>query len=212
MGEVSVPGLRQALLDPEIRVRLMGDERLEPTATIEGMWVSGGFFEGQRLRLNPNITCLIGGTGSGKSLSLELLRYALDQQVDESVLPRIADDIKRLLTFALGELASVSVLVSKGSERYLIQRAWLKEPPVPTVSRLSADEPVRLDQIDVPGFFPIRGFSQGELDTDADRVEVRLIRGDLGGLDAWSCGMTVTGCRTWTRPKSSATSVGPGSG
>lgn len=164
MGALSIPGLRQALLDPEIRVRLMEDARPEPASTIDGTWVSGGFFQDQKLRLNPNITCLIGGTGSGKSLSLELIRYALDQQVDASVLPRIADDIGRLLRFALGELAIVSVVVSKGGERYLIQRAWLRDPPQPTVSRLTEAGLVRLDgPIDLTSFFPIRGFSQGEI-------------------------------------------------
>lgn len=186
MGEVSVSGLRQALLDPEIRVRLMDDERPEPTATVEGMWVSGGFFQGQKLRLNPNITCLIGGTGSGKSLSLELIRYALDQQVDASVLPRIADDIERLLNFALGELATVSVVVSKGGERYLIQRAWLKDPPLPAVFRLTGNSPESLeDSIDVPSFFPIRGFSQGEIIEFAREPLARLsLLDDLIDIDS----------------------------
>ena len=75
MGDVSVPGLRQALLDPEVRVRLEVDPRPEPSAVIEGLWVSGGFLAGQVLRFSNNITCLIGGTGSGKSLSIEL-RFA----------------------------------------------------------------------------------------------------------------------------------------
>ena len=187
MGEPSISGLRQALLDPEIRVRLETDARPEPSATIDGLWVSGGFFEGQKLRLNPNISCLIGGTGSGKSLSLELIRYALNQQVDQRVLPRIAEEIERLLGFSLGDLATVSVVVSKDGQRYLIERTWLVgAKPDPQVSRITDAAVVPLDgPVDVAGFFPVRGFSQGEIIEFAREPLARLsLLDDLIETDA----------------------------
>jgi hypothetical protein len=164
MGDPSLSGLRHALMDPQIRVRLMDDAMPEAPAAIVGLWVSGGFFEDQRLRFSTNITCLIGGTGSGKSLTLELLRFALEQQVDGTVLPQIAREINRLLEHALGDLATVSVLVEKGGERYLIQRTWVSNPASASVYRVDHDqiEPIT-DPIDVPSFFPIKGFSQGEI-------------------------------------------------
>jgi hypothetical protein len=165
MDEVSVFGLRQALLDPEVRVRLMDDPRPRPRAVIEGVWVSGGFLDRQRLRFSDNINCLIGGTGAGKSLTLELIRYALDQQVEPALLPQIAREIGRLLRFALGDLDTVSVVVRKEGERYLVQRAWLpNDSPAPAVSRISGDEVERLDEpIHMPSFFPVKGFSQSEI-------------------------------------------------
>jgi hypothetical protein len=172
-------------MDPEIAVRLAEDSVAAPNAFIEGMWVVGGFFDGQMLRLNPNITCLIGGTGSGKSLSLELLRYALGQQVGAAVLARIADDVQRLLRFALGELAGVAVLVSKDGERYLIQRSWLAAAPEPTVQRVTPDGVSPMpESVDLPTFFPVRAFSQGEIIEYAREPLARLsLIDDLIDLD-----------------------------
>lgn len=165
MDEVSVSGLRQALLDPDVRIRFMTDPKLSPTAVIEGIWIPGGFLDGQKFRFNDKMTCLIGGTGSGKSLTLELIRFVLDQQVDASVLPHIAGEIDRMLRFALNELDTVYVLIRKGDDRYLIQRSWLpNDPPPPTVSRVIGEEIESIDDpIHVPTFFPIKGFSQSEI-------------------------------------------------
>lgn len=78
LDQPGLTGLRLACLDPDIRIRLMNDDRPDPCAAVEGLWVSGGFLKEQVFRFNDNITCLIGDTGSGKSLTLELVRFALD--------------------------------------------------------------------------------------------------------------------------------------
>ncbi len=162
----SLAGLRLACLDPDVRIAFIADERPEPTAAIEGLWVSGGFLGDQVFRFSDNITCLIGDTGAGKSLTLELLRYALDQQVDRRVLDKIADEVNDLLADNLEALDTVYVVIRKGEDSYLVERPWLAEgsPPSPTVSRIADDEAELIDDaIHVPTFFPIKGFSQTEI-------------------------------------------------
>jgi len=177
MDEPSIVGLRLAFLDPDVRVRLMGEDHSGPETAIEGLWVAGGFLANQGFRFNDNITCLIGDTGSGKSLTIELLRYALDQQVDPKVLPRIAREVADLLGDNLEAMSAIHVIIRKGEDRYLLERAWMpdKEPPPPTVSRLVAGRPeVLTEEIHVPTFFPVKGFSQTEIIEYAREQTARL--------------------------------------
>jgi DNA repair ATPase RecN len=77
MSEVSVQGLRQAILDPESRIRLKSD--LVPEQHTEFVAISwqGGFLDGVGLHFNENLNVLIGGRGAGKSTAVESVRYVL---------------------------------------------------------------------------------------------------------------------------------------
>ncbi len=165
MSEMTLSGLRQALLDPAVRIRLMTEPPHRPEYSIEGVWTAGGFLRNEVFRFSDSATCLIGGTGSGKSLTLELIRFALDQQVDGSILPAIFVGVRELLSFALDDADTVSVAVRKHDDVYVVERTWFgDEPSDPRVSRLVAGELVELDEpVDVPTFFPIKGFSQSEI-------------------------------------------------
>ncbi|MEX2554608.1 MAG: PHP domain-containing protein [Actinomycetota bacterium] len=176
MDDLSVDALRQALLDPALHVCLASQTRVEPSAVIEGVSVTGGFLDGQRFRFNDNISCLIGGTGAGKSLTLELIRFALDQQTPAAVLPNIADDVNLLLGFAMGDAANVRVLVRKSGERYLVERAWQAgEASDPVVYRLGENDVELVDgPVHLPSFLPIKGFSQGEVIEHAREPLARL--------------------------------------
>jgi ABC-type Mn2+/Zn2+ transport system ATPase subunit len=76
-----VEGIRLALLDPESRLRRMADgppgraypriQRIRIRRT--------DFFEDVAIPINPCLTTLIGGRGTGKSTVIEYLRYALDR-------------------------------------------------------------------------------------------------------------------------------------
>ena len=79
MAEVSVEGLRQAFLDPGSRIRLNSQAKdAEGGAEMLALAWTGGFLDGTRVRLNPNLNVLVGGRGAGKSTVIESLRYVLD--------------------------------------------------------------------------------------------------------------------------------------
>lgn len=69
----SFDGLRLALEEGDSRIRL---EDEVPTATpfILGMKISGGFLSGQKIHFSPNLNCIIGGRGTGKSTTFEAVR------------------------------------------------------------------------------------------------------------------------------------------
>jgi hypothetical protein len=164
LDEVSIHAIRQALADPELRLRPKDELPLGPRALIEGLAVSGGFLDGAIFRFNRGVSCLIGGTGAGKSLTLELIRFVLDQEVNPNVLSQIARETADVLAFGLGNSATVRVLLRKDNALYLAERTWLDGRGLgPVVSRVDGADLSRLDDVHIPSFFPIKAFSQGEI-------------------------------------------------
>jgi DNA repair ATPase RecN len=76
-----VEGIRLALLDPESRLRRMTEGPPgQAYPRLERLRVNGtDFFDQVEVPLNPCLTTLIGGRGTGKSTVVEYLRYALDR-------------------------------------------------------------------------------------------------------------------------------------
>ena len=172
MDEVSINGLRQALLDPDVRIKLVGDPRPDPEAVIEGVWAVGGFLGGQTIRFNDNFTCLVGGTGTGKSLTIELIRFCLEQQCR---IDKIAKDVRRMLDLRLRPGSRVCVVVRRGDQRYVLERVLAEPAEPPIVYRVENGGVVALDEpIDVPTFFPIKAYSQSEIIEFARVPEARL--------------------------------------
>ena len=161
MAERSINGLKLALLDPDIRVRLPQDPAPTPECTILGLWVTNGFLDGQKMRFNAGVNCLIGNTGSGKSLTIELIRFALDQT---PIVEKIHEETTSLLTHQMRNQGRVHVLVEKGETSYLIERTWEKNPNPPYVQRINSDG--SLEDVEIPTiqeFFPAKCFSQSEI-------------------------------------------------
>ena len=171
IDERSITGLKLALLDPDIRVRLADDEPPSVNSSILGMWVTRGFLDGQIIRFNENVNCFIGDTGSGKSVATELLRFGLDQQPSAS---KILAEVTSLLNQQLGSLGTVHILLAKGKSRYLVERSWSNPPEKPLVQRIAETGLVPVENMDIRSFFPVKCFSQSEIIEFAREPEVRL--------------------------------------
>jgi ABC-type nitrate/sulfonate/bicarbonate transport system ATPase subunit len=92
MGEPTFEGLRIAMVECDSRVRI--EEGLEANVPqIVGLKFSGGFLGGQTVHFSPNLNCIIGGRGTGKSTMFEAIRclsgYAGEKSkvVDSDVWP-----------------------------------------------------------------------------------------------------------------------------
>lgn len=73
MDAPSFKALRLALEDGDARVRL--EDQIPPTVPmIVGMHFDGGFLNDQTLHFSPNLNCIIGGRGTGKSTTFEAVR------------------------------------------------------------------------------------------------------------------------------------------
>jgi len=85
MDELSFGAFRIALLDPTSRVRI--EEELPAfVPRFVGMKIEGGFLDGEVVSFNPNLTCIIGGRGAGKSTMLESIRAASGNPSESSLI------------------------------------------------------------------------------------------------------------------------------
>ncbi|HHT9111753.1 MAG: PHP domain-containing protein [Planctomycetes bacterium] len=91
MDSLNFHSLKIALMDSTARVRL---EDLIPATFpyFKGIRYEGGFLNSQVIKFNRNLTCIIGGRGTGKSTALESVRCtsgntAREQLIDSEVWP-----------------------------------------------------------------------------------------------------------------------------
>lgn len=130
MDRVGVEGLRQAFLDPGSRISFTDPAEARKGSHLLGVSWEGGFLDGIRFPLNPELNCLIGGKGTGKSTVIESIRYAFDLgfRIDE-----VADAATQLRESALRSGSKVSVTVETGPPdptRYVIERTAPHAPVV----------------------------------------------------------------------------------
>ena len=133
-----------------------------PHPTIDSVSISGGFLSGTSLGFSPDLNCLLGGTGAGKSLVLEALRFVLDQQVDKALFTTIRDEVDRRLESALCEGTDVAVEISTPSGRYRVKRTYHSAGSQPVVEQDVDGEWVQVDH-DASSLMAIAAFSQGEI-------------------------------------------------
>lgn len=132
MQEVSIDGLRQAFLDPGSRIRLNSKEEiytLDEHVEIVAIEWEGGFLDGVKVNLNPNLNVLIGGRGTGKSTVVESIRSALG-------LDPIGDEARKahdgIIRQVLRNGTKISLLVRvqrPGLHEYRIERT-IPNPPL----------------------------------------------------------------------------------
>lgn len=130
MDRVGVQGLRQAFLDPASRISFTDPAELRKGSHLLGVSWEGGFLDGVRFPLNPELNCLIGGKGTGKSTVIESIRYAFDLgfRTDE-----VREAATQLRENALKSGSKVSVAVETGPPnptRYVIERTAPHAPVV----------------------------------------------------------------------------------
>jgi ABC-type lipoprotein export system ATPase subunit/ACT domain-containing protein len=84
VDSLSFHGLKVALQNSTSRVRLE-DLIPEKTPCFVGVQIDGGLLDGQRVHLNKNLTCIIGGRGAGKSTLLECIRETSGNDSNSSI-------------------------------------------------------------------------------------------------------------------------------
>ncbi|WP_114905917.1 AAA family ATPase [Ornithinimicrobium murale] len=156
-------GLRHALSDPGLRISLEEPPAESTYWHIEGVEILGGFLGGERISFSPDLNCLLGGTGTGKSLILEAIRFALDQQVDAEAFPAIRQEIDSRMTKALMNGSTVVINAISGGRRYKIERTLrLGDTVAAQVYQQTGSDWAEIDA-QPPLLFPLAAFSQGEI-------------------------------------------------
>ena len=149
MERPSFEGLRLALDAADTRVRIE-DEIPRSVPIIQGVHFSGCFLDGQAIHFSPNLTCIIGGRGSGKSTAFEGLRLLASEVQSEPA--SVVDSDVWPDSLAL-------VYRDETAKLHLLGRSKLSEVE-------NIDDPVT-----GPVSFPIESYRQGETNDISKRVQ-----------------------------------------
>ena len=85
MDELSFDSLRIAMLSGSSRVRIE-NELPDIVPCFESITIDGGLLDKQTVKFSNNLTCIIGGRGTGKSTMLECVRVCSGNTSDASVI------------------------------------------------------------------------------------------------------------------------------
>lgn len=150
-------GLRLSFHDPAVRIRSgrSADAQIIGHSVLERVQVEGGFLSSLDLMLNPNLNCIIGGRGTGKSTLLELIRYAFDVEAKTKTNARQANSILES-TFPAGSRVMVHFRLGDGTA-YRVERVADQRP---RVFRVDDDEPIPVTPSDL---LPLQAYGQKEV-------------------------------------------------
>lgn len=120
MGEPGFWSLRNALENPETRIRMQSDYKPDEAKTrILGIAFSAGG-KWSHIAFNSNLNCIIGKRRTNKSTIIDLILYGLDRFVDEN-----RDDEESLIK----KKYSVNVFLAKGPDVICYSRDNKGTPP-----------------------------------------------------------------------------------
>jgi ABC-type lipoprotein export system ATPase subunit/histidinol phosphatase-like PHP family hydrolase len=191
---LTLESLRQCFIDREARIEYPGIGERPARITVASphiakIEITGGFLDGLSLDLHTGLTTVLGSKGSGKSVLIELIRFALDQSPEQSDIRR---DHETKLEKQLGTYGRVAVTIrDTGGSNHRIEREFDPANGNPFV-----DVTFRPDE-----FFPCHFLSQNEIirlaeseqeqikfidsffDFHAFRRDIDAARSELLGLD-----------------------------
>lgn len=164
MGELTIESLRQCFEDPDSRI--VQDYEIDKLSSkhprIESLSIIGGFLNGQKFEFSPNMNSIIGGTGTGKSLIVEFLRFVFDRPPQQK---DIFSDNKNKLVEQLRINGEIKVLFKDASgEQYELSRK-LEKAQDPYSSAVICTNKTTSKEFrgDIDSIFPILIYSQNEI-------------------------------------------------
>lgn len=104
--KITLESLRQCFIDPDVRIRQGFEykERIYPY--IKSVKANSGFLTDEEFSFHHGLNSILGAKGVGKSLLIEFVRFALNQ---ESYNPEIQEDHKEKLKERLGQYGQVEI-------------------------------------------------------------------------------------------------------
>jgi len=160
LGDFGIGALKQVFYDPAMRIRFPENWPPKRHAQIESLEVSQGFFDGVSFQFHPDTNCIIGGKAVGKSLLIELIKFALGIRSPIEEVNNNSDCIMRAHA-CLGDGGTVTLhIVSENGERYRIQRTVSDLDEGPEVYYADTETKAAQAVVDV---FKCKIYSQNEV-------------------------------------------------
>ncbi len=143
MGEPGFTSLKNALEDPDTRVRMMNKYPAKSSkTTIQGISFRKDSGRWNYISFNPNLNCIIGKKATHKSTIVDLILYGVD---------RFHEDEEHLSKKLIDEGYSVNIFIKKDADVFCCSRSkqgtpprWLKLLPAGSVFEQLNDKPGQL--------------------------------------------------------------------
>ena len=163
MGELTIESLRQCFEDPDSRI-VQDYETAKISSKhprIESVSITGGFLDGQRIDFNPSMNSVIGGTGTGKSLIIEFLKFAFDRKPHDALLSDHKEKLEKQLRIN-GEV-KVNFKDASGEDYELSRKFDNPRSPYSSPIKCVNKTTGKTFTGDVSAIFPILIYSQNEI-------------------------------------------------
>lgn len=165
MSNPSIESLRQAFLDHESRIRILNNNPEDDYSysKIISIEVSNTkFLNLEKVVFSPNLNCIIGGRGTGKSTIIEYIRYVLEKYPkDQSpgILQQYYDELQKKIEETLIPESSINILIELDGIQYEINYSHQEKKRI--VKVVGSEDPI---DSTVWEKFPLKIISQGEID------------------------------------------------
>ena len=190
MERIDLQSLHQCFVDPDVRIRIDPQVPTYQYPRITKVRVNSGFLDGEEVEFHPGLTSILGAKGAGKSLLIEFIRFALNQEPTNT---STAQDHAAKLRARLGEFGAVEVTITDENGKATSIKRVLRELdgspfegsvpfdpaqvfPVLFLSQneiiaIAENEAEQLQFID--RFFDFRGFRSriNEIEKELDRLD-----------------------------------------
>jgi len=158
-GNISLESLRQCFIDPEVRIKQSFEYKKRTYPYIKSVKINSGFLSDIEYNFHQGLNSILGAKGVGKSLLVEFIRFALDQ---ESTHHEISEDHGEKLTEQLGQYGQVEInICDETGKEFKIIRTYNPAEDNPLECRdLSTNEIIN---VDIAQLFPVLFLSQTEI-------------------------------------------------
>lgn len=156
---ITLEDIRQCLIDRDIRIRQTFEYKENIFPFINKIKVNSGFLKDQEIIFHEGLNSILGSKGSGKSLVIEFLRFALNKQPTEVEL-RKDHDLKLEKCLKIHGEVEIIITDITGKE-YLIKRIYnpSSSNPIEIIDLSSNSE----REFDIEKIFPVLFLSQNEV-------------------------------------------------
>lgn len=178
MGALSIESLRQCFEDRDSRI--IQDYEIEKINSVHpritSLSISGGFLNDQVIKFDPGMNSIIGGTGTGKSLVIEFLRFAFGKKPHDVLF----NDHKEKLQKQLCVNGEIKVVFRDGSgEEYeLLKKYEVSRDPYLSSTSICINKNTGKPYVgDLSSLFPTLIYSQNEIleITRDDKAQLHLL-------------------------------------
>jgi ABC-type Na+ transport system ATPase subunit NatA/ribosomal protein S8 len=156
---IFLESLRQCFIDPEVRVRQSFEYKERSYPYTKSVKINSGFLIDVESTFHHGLNSILGAKGVGKSLLIEFMRFALDQ---ESAHPEISNDHEEKLSKQLGQYGQVKInICDETGKEFQISRTYNPAEDNPLHCRdLSNNEVI---DVNIAQLFPALFLSQTEI-------------------------------------------------